>query len=299
MINRAQIPALLRPALAAVFGMLGTYKDEWQEIFSTTKSDLAQEIEVEMKYLGAADIKAEGAPSASDSMYQGFTTSYLHRMVSLSFVMTIESLQDNQYQKDFPQQATSLRDSLRTTKNILGANILNNAFDAAYPIGDGQSLCSVAHPIDGGTYSNRLVQNVDFSEAGVEQAIIQIQAFPMLSGILANTMAQKLLVPKEIQFDASRLLNSAFRVDTANNDINALYHNDYIPKGYTINHYLNNPAAWFVLTDSKNGFKHYQRSPVETDTYADPSTLNVTAIAYERYSFGCSNSRAVFGSLGV
>jgi len=302
MINTGQIAQLLRPGLKAVFGQYPTYPEQWTEIFKTYQSDKYQEIEVEMKYLGAADIKPEGQPIATDSMGQRIVTNYIHKRVGLSFTITKEAVEDNLYQNQFPEQAKSLRNSLRITKNILGANILNNAFNAAYPIGDGQPVCSTAHPIDGGTFSNAFgagTANVDFSEAGVEQAIILIQKFPMQSGILSQTMAKKMILPRELQFSASRLLNSAFRVDVANNDINALYHNDYIPEGYRINQFLTSPTAWFILTDAEDGLKHFQRTPVETDTYVDYPTDNVMAKATERYSFGVSNPRGIFGSPGV
>ncbi|HUV84367.1 MAG TPA: hypothetical protein VMV86_01595 [Methanosarcinales archaeon] len=302
MINTGQIAQLLRPGLKAVFGQYPTYPEQWTEIFKTYQSDKYQEIEVEMKYLGAADIKPEGAPIATDSMGQRIVTNYIHKRVGLSFTITKEAVEDNLYQSQFPQQAVSLRNSLRVTKNILGANVLNNAFNAAYPIGDGQPVCSDNHPIDGGVFSNAFAgaaPNVDFSEAGVEQAIILIQKFPMQSGILSQTMAKKLILPRELQFAASRLLNSAFRVDVANNDINALYHNDYIPDGYKINQYLTSPTAWFIITDAEDGLKHFQRTPVDTDTYVDFATDNVMAKATERYSFGVSNSRGIFGSPGV
>lgn len=301
MINTGQIAQLLRPGLKAVFGQYPTYPEQWTEIFKTYQSDKYQEIEVEMKYLGAADIKPEGQPIATDSMGQRIVTNYIHKRVGLSFTITKEAVEDNLYQNQFPEQAKSLRNSLRITKNILGANILNNAFNIAYPIGDGQPVCSTAHPIDGGVFSNSLAGNasVDFSEAGVEQAIILIQKFPMQSGILSQTMAKKMILPRELQFSASRLLNSAFRVDVANNDINALYHNDYIPEGYRINQFLTSPSAWFILTDAEDGLKHFQRTPVETDTYVDYPTDNVMAKATERYSFGVSNPRGIFGSPGV
>jgi len=302
MINTGQIAQLLRPGLKAVFGQYPTYPEQWTEIFKTYQSDKYQEIEVEMKYLGAADIKPEGQPIATDTMGQRIVTNYIHKRVGLSFTITKEAIEDNLYQNQFPQQAVSLRNSLRITKNILGANVLNNAFNAAYPIGDGQSLCSANHPIDGGVFSNAFATGgatVDFSEAGVEQAIILIQKFPMQSGILSQTMAKKLILPRELQFAASRLLNSAFRVDVANNDINALYHNDYIPDGYKINQFLTSTTAWFIITDAEDGLKHFQRTPVETDTYVDYPTDNVMAKATERYSFGCSNPRAIFGSPGV
>ena len=301
MINTGQISTLLRPALQAVFGLSKPYPDQWEEIFKTYQSDLYQEIDVEMKYLGAADVKAEGAAIATDSMGQRNINTYVHRRVGLSFVITREAIDDNQYQRQFPENTRSLKCSLATTKNTFGANILNNAFNPAHSIGDGQPVCSRSHPIDGGVYSNSLEgqATVDFSEAGVEQAIIEIQKFPMQSGILSQTMPKKLILPRELQFAASRLLDSKFRVDVANNDINALYHNDYIPGGYKINQYLTSPSAWFLLTDAEDGLKHFQRSAVETDTYVDFATDNIMVKATERYSFGVSNPRGIFGSPGV
>jgi hypothetical protein len=302
MINTGQIAQLLRPGLKAVFGQYPTYPEQWTEIFKTYQSDKYQEIEVEMKYLGAADIKPEGQPIATDTMGQRIVTNYIHKRVGLSFTITKEAVEDNLYQSQFPQQAVSLRNSLRITKNILGANVLNNAFNPAYPIGDGQPVCSTVRPIDGGTFANAFgaaTPNVAFSEAGVEQSIILIQQFPMQSGILSQTMAKKLILPRQLQFTASRLLNSAFRIGVANNDINALYHNDYIPEGYKINQFLTSATAWFIITDAPDGLKHFQRTPVETDTYVDYPTDNVMAKATERYSFGVSNPRGIFGSPGV
>lgn len=296
MINTGQIRDILRPGLKAVFGNYPTYPEQWKEIFKTYQSDKYQEIDVEMKYLGAADFKAEGQPISTDSMGQRIVTNYIHRTVGLSFAITKEAIQDNLYKNQFPMQAVALRNSLKTTKNILGASVLNNAFDVNYPLGDGQPLCSLSHPIDGGVFANKLPVSVDFSEAAVEAAIIAIQQFPMQSGILSQTMPLKIVVPKELQFAAARLLESSFRVDTANNDINALYHRNYIPQGYVVNQYLTSPTAWFILTDAEEGLKHFQRTPVETDTYVDFPTDNVMAKASERYSFGCSNPRIIFGS---
>lgn len=300
MINTGQIAQLLRPGLKAVFGQYPTYPEQWTEIFKTYQSDKYQEIEVEMKYLGAADIKPEGQPIATDTMGQRIVTNYIHKRVGLSFTITKEAVEDNLYQTQFPQQAIALRNSLRITKNILGANVLNNAFNPAYPIGDGQSVCSSTHPIDGGTFANSFgAVGVAFSEAGVEQAIVIIQQFPMQSGILSQTMPEKLIISRENQFNASRLLNSTFRIGVANNDINALYHDSYIPQGYRVNQFLTSPTAWFILTDAADGLKHFQRTPVQTDTYVDYPTDNVMAKATERYSFGVSNCRAIFGSQGA
>lgn len=302
MINTGQIAQLLLPGLRAAFGQYPTYPDQWKEIYKTYSSDKYQEVEVEMKFLGPADFKEEGQPIASDSMGQRFITYYIHKRVGLSFTITKEAIEDNLYKNEFPKQAISLREALRATKNILGANLLNNAFNTAAPIGDGQPLCSKTHPIDGGVFANAFTTGdaiVDFSEAGLEEAIIQIQQFPMQSGMLSQTMPKKLIIPRQLQFAASRLLHSTNRVDTANNDINALYNDNYIPEGYKVNQFLVSPSAWFILTDAPDGFKHYQRTPVETDTYVDYPTDNVMSKATERYSFGVSNPRAIFGSQGV
>lgn len=295
-INTNQIAALLRPGLKAVFGQLPLYPEQWKEIFTTYQSDKYQEIDVEMRYLGAADIKAEGSPYAVDTMGQRTVTNYIHKRIGLSFTITKEAMEDNLYQSQFPQQAVSLRNSLRSTKNILAADILNNAFNVAYPIGDGQSLCSANHPIDGGSFGNKLVNNADMSLKALEEMIIQIQQTPMVSGMLAQIMPKKLIIPPQQQFEASILLNSTLSPGIANNDANPLYHTNYIPQGYVVNQYLTNPKSWFVITDCPNGLKHFQRTPVETDTYVDFPTDNIMAKAGERYSFGVSDWRAIFGS---
>jgi hypothetical protein len=298
-INTNQIAALLRPGLKAVFGQLPLYPEQWKEIFTTYQSDKYQEIDVEMRYLGAADIKAEGSPYAVDTMGQRTVTNYIHKRIGLSFTITKEAMEDNLYQSQFPQQAVSLRNSLRSTKNILGADILNNAFNAAYPIGDGQSLCSANHPIDGGVFSNALTPVADLSLQSLENIIVQIQQTKMVSGMLAQIMPKKLIVPPQLQFVASILLNTKIEPATQNNSINPIYHSNYIPQGYVVNQYLTRPKSWFVITDCPNGLKHYQRTPVETDTYVDFPTDNIMAKAGERYSFGVSDPRAIFGSAAV
>lgn len=294
-----QIAQLLRPGLAAIVGDLPPYPEEWTEIFKTYKSDKYQEIEVEMRYPGVADIKPEGMPTATDSAIgQRIITNYIHKTVGLNEILTKETIRDNLYNREFPRLAVSLRTSLRVAKNILAANILNNAFNPAVVTGDGQPVCSATHPVDGGFYSN-VSAAAAFSETVVETMLIQIQQFVMQSGILAQTMARKLIVPPQLQFAASRLLNSSFRTTVIQNDISAIYHGDYIPEGYRINHYLTSPTAFFILTDSPDGFKHYQREAVETDTHVDYITNNVMLKAEERYSLGITNTRGVMGNAGA
>ncbi len=298
----SDFPALLRPGLNAIIGLSKTYDYQYKKIYTTYNSDKYQEIDVEMKSLGFADIVEQGAPAPSDTMGQRILTNYLHKRVQQSFIVTQIAMRDNLYKNSFPQEAKALRVSLEATKETLAANLLNQAFNAAAPIGDGQPLCSANHPIDGGVYANTFGAGaplVDLSEGGLEAALIGIASYRMQSGILCNTMPTTIVVPKEQQFNISRLLNSTNRIDTGNNDINAIQHDSYIPKGYTVNNYLLSPSAYFIMTDAENAFKHFQRDPVETKTYMEPSTDNTVCKASERYSFGCSNARGVFGSQGV
>jgi phage major head subunit gpT-like protein len=300
-INTTQIANLLRPGLAAVFGDYPQYPSQWSEIFEVYHSDKAVEIEEEMKMLGLAQIRPEGAPTAVDSMQQAITTSYVHKFVGLSFAITQQAMEDNLYKSKFPLMVRALKKSLAQTKEILGASILNNGFNAAFPIGDGQPLFSLNHPITaGGVVANTPVVQADLSEASLEAAIVTVQQFKDQAGLIIQTKPLKLIVPPQGQFTAERLLQSSFRVGTQLNDINALYNLQMVPQGYRVNQYLTpyQPNAWYLLTDAPDGFKHYVRTPVKTDVYTEFSTDNLLAKAVERYSFGVSNFRAAYGSNG-
>lgn len=300
-INTGQISSLLRPGLASVFGSYPMYKSQWSEIYQTYDSDKAVEYEIEMKYLGLAQLRPEGAPTSLDTMGQRITTTYQHRYVSLGFVITRQALVDDLYKTKFPMMAVSLRNSLAQTKEILGASILNNGFNVAYPIGDGQPLFSTAHPIDGSTYSNTLAVPADLNEASLESAIILMQQFKDQAGLIVQTQPKKLIVPPQNQFVAERLLSSAFRTNTANNDISAVYNLSSVPEGYRTNQFLtpvNGGNMWVLLSDAPDAFKMYQREAVETDVYTDFSTSNLQASALERYSFGVSNARGAVASHG-
>lgn len=298
-INTTAIANLLRPGLSAVFGDYPSYPSQWSEIFETYDSDKAVEIEIEMRMLGLAQIRGEGAPTAVDNgMGQRTVTSYVHKYVALSFSITRQAIKDNLYKTKFPLMVRALKKSMAQTKEILGASVLNNGFSAAFPIGDGQPLFSTVHPIDGGVVSNRGV-NADLNEASLEAALIAVQQFKDQAGLIVQTKPEKLVVPPQVQYAAERLLNSSFRTNTANNDISATYNLSSVPQGYRINQYLTSPSAWFMLTDSPDGFKHYVREAIETDVYADFSTDNLLAKALERYSFGVSNFRAGFANSGA
>jgi len=297
-INTTAIQNLLRPGLAAVFGSYPMYPSQWSEIFNVYESDKAVEIEVEMKMLGLGQLRAEGAPTAMDTMGQRIVTNYQHQYIALGFAITRQAIMDNLYKTRFPMMAVALRDSLAQTKEILGASVINNGFAAGFPIGDGQPLYSVNHPIDGGVVANRPAVQADLNEAALESGIITIQQFKNQAGLIVQTKPKKLVVPPQNQFVAERLLASAFRTNTANNDISALYNVTAIPEGYRVNQFFTAPTGWYVVTDAPDGFKHYVREKIETDVYTDFSTDNLLAKAVERYSFGVSNFRATYGSVG-
>lgn len=296
LINTNAINRLLIPGIEAVWGMARDYGDQFTAIYGPAiKSDLNQEFDLEMKYTGAADVTDEGAPIASDSMYQTFISTYSHRKVTQSFQMTLEAIQDNLYQRDFPQRSMALKQSMITTKNIIGADVLNNAFNPNYPMSDGLPLCSNAHKIQNGTFSNTSTGlTVDFSEAGIEDGIITIQQFKTQAGIPEQVRDKKILISRNDQFAAKRILQSEFQNNTANNAINALK-NGYMYDGYTYNQFLIG-NSWFILTDASDGFKHFNRMSVAFDTYTDFSTDVVSMKAVERYSMGVTNVRAVYGS---
>lgn len=298
-INTTAIRSLLRPGLAAIFGDYTMYPSQWTEIFEKHTSDKAYEIEVEIKMLGLAAIKAEGAPTTYDNMGQRFITNYVHRYVSIGFIITRQAIKDNLYQAKFPMQGKALKDSMLQTKEVLGASVLNNGFDSNFPIGDGQPLFSTAHPIDNGTVANTFSVQADLNETSLQDAIVGVQRFKDAAGKRVMIKQQKLIVPTPLQWQAERLLKSEFRTATANNDVNAIYTTGAVPKGYRVNQFLTDDDAWFLLTDCPNGFKHYEREALETDVYTDFDTDNLKAKALERYSFGCTDFRAAWGSSGA
>jgi phage major head subunit gpT-like protein len=295
-INTTAIANLLRPGLSAVFGDYPLYPSQWSDIYETYDSDKAVEIEVEMKMLGLAQIRSEGGPTAVDTMGQRIVTNYVHKYVALSFSITRQAIMDNLYKRKFPLMVRALKKSMAQTKEILAASVLNNGFSASFPIGDGQALYSTAHPIDGNTVANTPSVSADLNEASLEAAIIAIQQFKDQAGLIVQTKPEKIIVPPQGQFVAERLLGSAFRTQTANNDISAIFNVSAIPQGYRVNQYLTLPNSWYVITDSPDGFKHFVREPIETDVYTEFSSDNLLAKAVERYSFGVSNFRCSYAS---
>jgi hypothetical protein len=299
-ISRSQLVKELEPGLNALFGLeYGRYDAEHTEIFETETSDRAFEEEVMLSGFGNARVKSEGGSIVYDNATETFTARYTHETIALGFAITEEAVEDNLYDRISARYTKALARSMANTKQVKAANVLNNAFDSNFAGGDGVELCSTAHPLVAGTLSNELATAADLNETSLEQALIDIAAFTDERGLLISTQGRKLIIPSELQFVAERLTQSQLRVATADNDINAMKNMGMIPEGYVVNHYLTDPDAFFIKTDIPNGFKLFQRSPIRTSMEGDFDTGNVRYKARERYSFGFSDPRCVFGSPGA
>ena len=300
-INRAQLVKELVPGLHALFGLeYDRYDAEYEEIFETETSERAFEEEVMLTGFGEAPVKFEGSGVTYDTAQESFTARYSHETIALAFSLTEEAIEDNLYDTLSSRYTRALARSMMTTKNIKGANVLNNAFSSSFLGGDGKELCATDHPTVGNeAQRNELSTASDLNETSLEQSLIDIAAFEDERGLKINAQARKLIIPTALQFVADRLLETPGRVGTADNDINALRNMGMVPEGYTVNHYLTDTDAFFLTTDVPNGLKHFVRSPVATSMEGDFETGNVRYKARERYSFGFSDWRGIFGSPGA
>ena len=302
-ISRSQLVKELEPGLNALFGLeYNRYDNEHAEIFVTETSDRAFEEEVMLSGFGTAANKAEGAMVTFDQASEVYTSRYTHNTVALAFAITEEAIEDNLYDRLAGRYTRALARSMAQSKQITAANVLNNAFDTSgsFNGGDGKALCTTDHPLaNGGTFRNELSTAADLSETSLEQSLIDIAAFVDERGLKIALQGRKLIIPKELQFTAERIMKSPQRVGTADNDINAMANMGMIPEGYRVNHFLNDTDAFFIMTDAPNGLKHFVRSPIKTAIEGDFDTGNVRFKARERYSFGFSDPRGIFGSPGA
>ena len=299
-INRAQLAKELEPGLNALFGLeYAQYENQHAEIFDTENSDRAFEEEVMLSGFGAASVKPEGTSVNFDSATESFTARYTHETVALAFSITEEAVEDNLYDKVSTRYTKALARSMAHTKQVKAANVLNNAFDSSFTGGDGKELCATDHSTTSGNQKNELSTAADLNETSLEQAMIDIAAFADDRGLKVAAKARKMIIPSALQFTAERLMKSAGRTGTADNDINAVKSMGMIPEGYVVNNYLTDTDAFFIKTDVPNGMKHFQRAAVATSMEGDFETGNVKYKARERYSFGFSAWRGIFGSPGA
>ena len=299
-ISRGQLVKELEPGLNALFGLeYNNYANEHAEIFDTENSDRAFEEEVMLSGFANAPIKAEGTSISFDSAQETFTARYTHETLALAFAITEEAIEDNLYDRLASRYTKALARSMANTKQVKAANVLNNAFSSSSAGRDGKELCATDHPIAAGTEQNELSTAADLNETSLEQALIDIAAMTDERGLKIATQGTKLIIPSALQFTAERLMKSAGRTGTADNDINAVVSKGMIPQGYTVNHYLTDTDAFFIKTDVPNGLKHFVRAPMKTAMEGDFTTGNVRYKARERYSFGFSDWRGIFGSPGA
>ena len=299
-ISRAQLAKELEPGLNALFGMeYDRYENQHAEIYTTESSDRAFEEEVMLSGFGAAPTKAEGSNISYDDANEAYTARYNHETLALAFSITEEAIEDNLYDRLGSRYTKALARSMAHSKQVKAAAVLNNAFTAgASAGGDGVALCASNHPLtNGGTLDN--VSAADLNETSLEDALINIAGFVDERGLKVALRGVKMIIPRQLQFVAQRILNTELRVGTSDNDINAVKSMGMLPGGYAVNDFLTDPDAFYVLTDAPRGFIHFERTPLSTNMEADFDTGNMRFKARERYSFGFSDPRCVFGSPGV
>ena len=300
-ISRAQLLKELLPGLNALFGLeYAKYGEEHKEIYETETSERSFEEETKLSGFTAAPVKNEGSAIAYDNAQEAWTARYTHETIAYGFSITEEAIEDNLYDSLSSRYTKALARAMAYTKQVKAAAVLNNGFSSAVTYGDGQPLFSTAHPlVSGGTNSNTTVVGVDLNETSLENAVIQIAGWTDERGLLIAAKPRKLVVPPNLMFTATRLLQTELRVATADNDVNALKMMGSIPEGYTVNHFLTDTNAWFLTTDVPNGLKHFVRTPLSTSMDGDFDTGNVRYKSRERYSFGVSDPLGIFGSPGA
>ena len=299
-ISRQQLVKELEPGLNALFGLeYKRYDNEHAEIYDTENSDRAFEEEVMLSGFGNAQTKAEGSGVSFDDAQETFTSRYQHETIALAFAITEEAIEDNLYDRLASRYTKALARSMANTKQVKAASVLNNAFDSSFKGGDGKELCATDHPTLAGSFKNELSTSADLNETSLEQSMIDIAQMTDERGLKIAARGVKMIIPSELQFTAERLMKSQGRTGTADNDINAIAAMGMIPQGYVINHFLTDSDAFFIKTDVPNGMKMFVRAPIKTAMEGDFDTGNVRYKARERYSFGFSDPRGIFGSPGA
>ena len=300
-ISRNQLVKELEPGLNALFGLeYKTYENQSADIYTTESSDRAFEEEVMLSGFAQAQVKPEGSGVVYDNAQETFTARYTNETIALAFAITEEAIEDNLYDRLASRYTKALARSMAQTKQVKSVNPLNNGMPGGtFNSGDGVTLFSTVHPTIAGTVSNTLATAADLNETSLEQALIDIAAMTDERGLKIAAKGMKMIIPSALQFTAERLMASAGRVGTADNDINAIKSMGMIPQGYSVNNYVTDTDAFYIITDVPNGMKHFQRTPLSTKMEGDFDTGNVRYKARERYVFGVSDYRGIFGSPGA
>ena len=299
-ISRMQLVKELEPGLNALFGLeYDRYENQDKEIFDSESSDRAFEEEVMLGGFANAAVKPEGQGVSYEDAQETYTARYTNETIALAFALTEEAVEDNLYDKLSTRYTKALARSMANTKQVKAANILNRAFNNSYLGGDAKELCATDHPTLSGDQKNELSTAADLNETSLEQMLIDIADMKDERGMKIALRGMKMIIPVNLQFVAERLMKSAGRVGTADNDINAIKSMGMVPQGYVVNNFLTDTDAFFIKTDAPNGLKHFVRAPIRTAMEGDFDTGNVRYKARERYSFGWSDWRGIFGSPGA
>jgi hypothetical protein len=301
-ISRAQLVKELEPGLNALFGLeYKRYENQHAEIYNIESSDRAFEEEVMLSGFGNAQVKGEGQGIAFDDAQETFTARYTHETIALAFAITEEAIEDNLYDRLASRYTKALARSMANSKQVKAVSPLINGLPTTdgYDSGDGVSLFNTSHTTLGGSFANTLATQADLNETSLEQSLIDIGEMTDERGLLIAAKGVKMIVPPENQFNAERLMKSQGRTGTADNDINAVNSMGMIPQGYRVNNYLTDADSWYIITDVPNGMKMFVRTPLNTAMEGDFDTGNVRYKARERYSFGVSDPRGIFGVEGA
>ena len=300
-ISRGQLVKELEPGLNALFGLeYKRYENQHAEIYTTESSDRAFEEEVMLSGFAQAQVKPEGSGVVFDNAQETYTARYSHETVALAFAITEEAIEDNLYDRLASRYTKALARSMANTKQVKSVNpLINGLPSGSFTSGDGVSLFNTAHPTVSGTVSNTLATAADLNETSLEQSLIDIAAMTDERGLKIAARGVKMIIPSELQFTAERLMKSQGRVGTADNDVNAIVSMGMIPQGYRVNNFLTDTDAFYIITDVPNGMKYFERSPIKTAMEGDFDTGNVRYKARERYVFGVSDPRGIFGSPGA
>jgi hypothetical protein len=300
-ISRNQLVKELEPGLNALFGLeYKRYDNQHAEIYTNESSDRAFEEEVMLSGFAQAQVKPEGSGVTYDNAQETFTARYTNETIALAFAITEEAIEDNLYDRLASRYTKALARSMAQTKQVKAVSPLNNGMPGGtFNSGDGVTLFNTAHTTIAGSFSNTLATAADLNETSLEQSLIDIAALTDERGLKIAAKGMKMIIPSALQFTAERLMASAGRVGTADNDVNAIKSMGMIPQGYSVNNFLTDTDAFFIITDVPNGMKHFERTPLTTKMEGDFDTGNVRYKARERYVFGVSDPRGIFGSPGA
>jgi hypothetical protein len=301
-ISRSQLVKELEPGLNALFGLeYKQYENQHEAIYTKETSDRAFEEEVMLSGFAQAQVKPEGSGVVFDNAQETYTARYTHETIALAFAITEEAIEDNLYDRLASRYTKALARSMAQTKQVKAVNPLIQGLPSTdnFDSGDGVSLFNTAHPTIAGNVANTLATQADLNETSLEQSLIDIAAMTDERGLKIAAKGMKMIIPSALQFTADRLMKSANRVGTADNDINAIRNMGMVPQGYVVNNFLTDTDAFYIITDVPNGMKYFDRAPITTKMEGDFDTGNVRYKARERYSFGVSDFRGIFASEGA